>query len=121
MPVIDISVGELFDRYTILEIKSERITDPDKLLNIHEALLGLPALPKRPRELAVLCLDLWKINEAIWDHEDTIRQCEAANRFDATFIETARAIYRNNDHRAKLKRRIDVLCGSPIMEEKSYQ
>ena len=116
LAVIEISMGELCDRLTILQIKRDRITDPAKRKNIQAAIDVMPTPTCWP-----LLEDLRAINEAIWDHENTIRKCEAKQRIGATFIKTARAIYRDNDRRAELKRQIDVLYGSPIVEEKSYQ
>lgn len=121
---IPVGAGELIDKITILSIKSERITDEAKLVNIrHE--LGLlvevrdNALSEFP-DIATLQADLKSINEALWEIEDDIRDCERAGDFGPKFIELARAVYVTNDRRAKAKRAVDEHVGSPIVEEKSY-
>lgn len=122
--VIEVSPGELIDRLTILEIKSNRINDPEKLRNVrHELSLyrtirssQLPADGK----LSELEGNLRAINETLWDIEDEIRACEAQQDFGARFIDLARAVYRENDRRATIKREINMLLGSTIIEEKSY-
>lgn len=121
---IDVSPGELLDKLTILEIKSERITDAEKLANIHYELeLYRDTFDRQlgaTDSLTALLKDLKSANEALWDIEDEIRDCEARRDFGARFIELARSVYRTNDHRAAIKRRINILCGSSIIEEKSY-
>lgn len=121
---IDVSPGELLDKLTILEIKSERITDAEKLANIHHELeLYRDTFDRQlgaTDSLTALLKDLKSANEALWDIEDEIRDCEARRDFGARFIELARSVYRTNDHRAAIKRRINILCGSSIIEEKSY-
>ena len=121
---IPVGAGELIDKITILSIKSERISDEAKLVNIrHE--LGLlvevrdNALSAFP-DVAKLQADLKSINEALWEIEDDIRDCERAGDFGPKFIELARAVYVTNDRRAKAKRAVDEHVGSPIVEEKSY-
>jgi len=119
-----IAVGELIDKISILEIKIERFTDPAK---IHNVRIELDLLVQRrdrailPTEaLALLAAELKAINERIWDLEDAIRDCERRNDFGTNFVTLARRIYRTNDERAAVKRRINVECGSEIIEEKSY-
>jgi len=121
---IDVAPGELLDKISILEIKAERISDPEKLTNVrHELGLyqatardGIPASD----ELASLARALKTANEALWEIEDDIRDCEARGDFGDRFVELARSVYRTNDQRADIKRRINLLCGSSIIEEKSY-
>ena len=121
---IEVSPGELLDRISILEIKSERIGDPAKLRNIHHELElyrgtmhgKIPA----GKAMAGLVRDLKAVNEALWTIEDEVRACEANQDFGERFVELARSVYRNNDRRASIKREINVLCGSTIIEEKSY-
>jgi hypothetical protein len=121
---IPASAGELVDKITILEIKSERIGDPAKLRNVRRELALLSAV--RERELAQhpemgdLAAELKRINEALWEIEDEIRECERRADFGPRFIALARAVYRTNDKRAEAKRRIDAAVGSQIVEEKSY-
>jgi hypothetical protein len=125
MPLlVPISVGELLDKISILEIKAEAITDPVKLANVRRELAALGAVRKREvaalPEMAALQAELKSVNQALWRTEDEIRECEHAGRFDERFIELARNVYRINDRRALLKRRINELTGSEIIEEKSY-
>jgi hypothetical protein len=120
-----ISFGELLDKITILEIKSERITDAHKLANVRDELQLLDALWSRDAasriDIATERAELKRINEALWDIEDEIRVKERGRAFDARFIELARAVYRTNDERAAVKRAINVKLGSRLVEEKSYQ
>ncbi len=122
---VEVSPGELIDKITILEIKSDRIEDKAKLANVRTE-LGLltatrDAAIEHVEKLAELTTGLRKINEKLWDIEDEIRLCEAAGDFGDKFIELARAVYISNDERARLKREINELLGSAIVEEKSYQ
>jgi hypothetical protein len=120
----EISVGEFLDKITILEIKSERITDPEKLRNIrHELDVLLQTWATSPfssQELSTEIAELKRINEALWEIEDDIRIKEAAGEFDEDFIRLARSVYITNDERAAIKRRINVKVGSNLIEEKSY-
>jgi hypothetical protein len=121
---VPVSAGELVDKLTILEIKSERISDPGKLVNIRRELAGLAAIVdpmlKANAGLAPLKSSLREINETLWRIEDDIRDCERAKDFGPKFVELARGVYRTNDRRAAAKREIDRLMGSEIVEEKSY-
>ena len=121
---VPISVGELVDKVTILEIKSEKIPDAAKLANIRRELDALtavlkPSLAATPA-LASLKAELRAINETLWRIEDDIRDCERQRDFGAAFVELARSVYRTNDRRAATKRKIDELTGSELLEEKSY-
>ena len=121
---IEIGAGDLIDRATILDIKTERVADPAKRANIARELFALePArsslLASFPA-LAALQAELKGINETLWDIEDAIRRCEALGDFGPRFVELARAVYKNNDKRADLKKTINVLSGARIVEEKSY-
>jgi len=123
--LVPVAVGELVDKITILEIKAKRIAEPAKLRNIHRELAQLLAVwdrrgPPDPA-LDTLTKELKKTNEILWVIEDDIRECETRREFGARFIELARAVYRNNDRRAMLKRKISELSGSAIIEEKSYR
>ena len=118
-----ISVGELIDKITILQIKQTKITDESKLVNIHRELqellyifdnLDIPNVIERTDRLR-------QINAELWDIEDFKRQCEQNRSFDAKFIQAAREVYIKNDLRAHLKRDINEQCGSTIVEEKSYK
>jgi hypothetical protein len=123
---IPVSVGELIDKITILEIKQQRISDPAKQPNIVRELaalmqvvdqqqLGYPAGP-----LAELGRELSAVNQQLWGIEDDIRECERQADFGPRFVELARAVYHRNDERAAIKRRINEQCGSELVEEKSY-
>lgn len=115
----------MIDKITILEIKSERIRDPGKVVNVQAELELLSRVKAdnfgKASELAGLAADLRTVNEQLWDIEDQIRAKERDGDFDAEFIKLARSVYINNDRRAKIKLKINALTGSRIKEEKSYQ
>jgi hypothetical protein len=121
---IPVSVGELIDKMTILEIKAERIVRAGALANVRRELERLTriwensALSDQDIELARN--ELKSINETLWDIEDRIRLKEAGACFDEEFIELARSVYAHNDQRAAIKRRINLETGSDLIEEKSY-
>ncbi len=120
-----ISHGELIDKITILEIKSEQIVDPSKRANVRKE-LDLLAEVWRNDPAAAIDIDaerarLKQVNQALWDIEDRIRLKEKAQAFDAEFVELARAVYFQNDDRAAIKREINLKLGSQLIEEKSYQ
>ncbi len=121
--LVPVSVGELLDKIAILRIKSECIVDPAKLANIHKELAALEAVaravPGGPA-LDALVADLKSVNEALWEIEDDIRALDARGDFGAGFVRLAQAVYRTNDRRAALKREINRLTGSALVEEKSY-
>ena len=122
---IPISFGELIDKITILEIKSERMADAGKLANVR-AELGLldktwAAHPSSRVDIRSERARLKAVNELLWDIEDRIRLKEKAQAFDAEFVELARAVYFRNDERAAVKREINLKLGSSLVEEKSYQ
>jgi hypothetical protein len=125
MPLLaPISVGELYDKISILEIKAELIVDPAQRANVLHELAALDAVRRRDvatlPELEALASELKVVNRRLWDTEDALRGHEREARFDAGFIELARRVYRENDRRAALKRRLNELTGSEIVEEKSY-
>jgi len=122
---VEVAPGELLDKITILEIKAQRIGDEAKLRNVRTELETLRAvqdrhLPRMPA-LDALTADLKQVNEALWQIEDEIREEERKQEFGPRFIELARSVYRQNDRRAALKRQINELLGSRLIEEKSYQ
>jgi len=123
--LVPISFGELIDKITILEIKAQRIADPQKAANIRNELELLTAARARfnvaDEVAAPLQAELTRINAELWDIEDRIRDCERDKNFGPEFIELARNVYRTNDRRAALKRQLSELAGSPIVEEKSYR
>ncbi|MGD9915837.1 MAG: DUF6165 family protein [Rhizobiaceae bacterium] len=122
--MVEIAPGELLDKISILEIKNERITDAAKRANVRIELDLLCAA--RDREITPsaaldsLYASLKRVNEALWEIEDGIRDEERDRRFGERFVELARSVYRTNDRRAALKREINTLLGSAIVEEKSY-
>jgi hypothetical protein len=119
-----VSPGELLDKITILEIKSERITDTDKLRHVHAELHELTATRTRAvpgsAELDRLTAELKAVNQTLWDVEDDIRRCEGDKDFGPRFVELARAVYLRNDERAAIKRRINDLLGAAFSEQKAY-
>jgi tetratricopeptide (TPR) repeat protein len=121
---IPVAPGELIDKITILEIKTERIRDSLKLANVRAELAELTAARARglpdSAELARLTSELKTVNEALWQIEDAIRECERAQDFGPHFIQLARSVYQCNDRRAALKRQINERLGSRLIEEKSY-
>lgn len=122
---IPMSPGELLDKITILEIKSERIADAAKVANVRTELDLLNATWREAvaadETVQRLHQELKAINEALWEIEDDIRDKERAREFDERFIELARAVYVTNDKRAAAKKALNVHLGSTIVEEKSYQ
>jgi Family of unknown function (DUF6165) len=124
-PRIPVAWGELIDKITILEIKSERILDAAAVANVRKelALLRKAAAPvlSGGDEILALLRQLKAINESLWDIENRIRAKEAAGEFDRDFVELARAVYKSNDERGAKKREIDRkwICG--LAEEKSYE
>jgi hypothetical protein len=122
--LIEVPAGELIDKITILEIKGARIADPEKLRHVRAELTALAAvrdgaLPPSAK-LAELTAQLKAVNEALWQVEDDLRDCERRQDFGPRFVELARSVYRHNDRRAALKRAVNDLLGSRLIEEKSY-
>ncbi len=122
--LVPVSFGELLDKIAILEIKSERMHDAAKLANVRNELRALEhtwsAHEASRIDIADLRAALKAVNERLWQIEDDIRDKEAAQAFDARFIELARSVYFQNDERARLKREINRALGSAYVEEKSY-
>mgnify|MGYP000846025054 FL=1 len=120
-----VSIGELIDKITILEIKAERITDAGKVANVRTELDGL--LPLWHQQLSAqpgldaLKSQLKVINERMWDIQDRLRDKEAAQTFDDDFIQLARGVYGTNGERVKVKNEINRIAGSQLVEEKQYQ
>ena len=122
--LVPISPGELIDKITILEIKSQRMRDAVKLANVRTELALLMdtwrASPWSAADIAAEWADLRAVNEKLWVVEDEIRDKERDARFDQGFIELARTVYVTNDERAAIKKRINTRLGSTLVEEKSY-
>ncbi len=120
-----VSIGELVDKITILQIKAERIEDPTKLANVCAELAGLLPL-WQPLEagaptLLALKVELKAINERMWDIQDGLRGKEAAQQFDDEFIRLARSVHSTNEARVNVKNTVNRLAGSRFVEEKQYK
>lgn len=121
---VEISDGELLDKISILQIKLERISDKNKLVNIrteYEALTDVGAKLLQDSQVFDLYNKVKEVNEVLWDLEDDIRMKEKTKTFDQEFIHLAREIYKTNDRRAEVKKEINLLTGSLFVEEKSYE
>jgi hypothetical protein len=120
----EISVGELLDKISILEIKQKNLKDNEKIKIVNKELESLNITLKKEvtmtEEIQSLYQDLKKINSMLWDIEDGKRDCERNKDFGDKFIELARSVYIENDNRAKIKNKINQLSGSNISEVKSY-
>ena len=121
----EISAGELIDKITILEIKKEKISNKEKLVEVNKELVSLNETLKKSinNESKILSFknDLKNINLKLWDIEDGKRSAEKNNKFDEKFIQLARNVYKFNDERAKIKLAINNALGSNIKEVKSYE
>ena len=120
----EISAGELLDKITILEIKKEKISDSEKLKDINKELSSLvktsnEKIPDKKR-IEDLVSNLKKINLKLWDIEENKRRAEKEKKFDETFIQLSRDVYKSNDERAKIKLKINDILGSNIKEVKSH-
>jgi hypothetical protein len=123
---IEVSNGELLDKLTILELKLDKIKDRDKLVNIQKEFETLNPLAQElfieyDGQLQNHFLELARINGQLWDIEDWIRDCERKKRFDKEFVELARSVYITNDKRSEVKKTINILTESGLVEEKSYK
>ncbi|HXA48579.1 MAG TPA: DUF6165 family protein [Burkholderiaceae bacterium] len=119
-----VSVGELLDKITILEIKSTRISDATKKMNVDKELSQLRSIVDASMQLDAEAVrivgELKEVNSLLWDIEDAIRNCERHKDFGDKFVELARSVYLQNDQRALLKKQLNELTGSELVEEKSY-
>ncbi len=123
---VPISPGELIDKITILEIKMERMDDQEKLFNVKTELDLLEKVWEQSAYTAAEMVsekraELKSINEKLWVIEDDLRLKESKAEFDSEFVELARSVYFTNDHRARVKKEINIGVGSDLVEEKSYQ
>ncbi len=122
--VIEVAPGELVDKLTILDIKHRRIADIAARRNVaaeRDMLARAFAALGRDAALKTLRGELGAVNERLWDIEDAIRDHERRGDFGQGFVDLARAVYRTNDERAAIKRRINVALDSRLFEEKSYK
>jgi len=122
---VEVSTGELIDKLSILEIKLLNIKDPQKSANVYKELEVLnpyfqDLLDEYGLKMKNLYTKISKINKTLWDIEDTIREKEKAEEFDEEFVELARSVYITNDQRAAVKKEINLLTKSELVEEKSY-
>ena len=124
--LVEISNGELLDKISILELKMLKIEDEEKLVNVHKEFdtlnpLVVELFENHDGQLQNHYLELAKINGELWDIEDWIRDCEREKRFDKEFVELARSVYITNDKRCEVKKLINILTSSGLVEEKSYK
>jgi len=124
--LVEVSNGELLDKISILELKMLKIEDKEKLINIHKEFdtlnpLVVELFENHDSQLQNHYLELAKINGELWDIEDWIRDCEREKRFDKEFVELARSVYITNDKRCEVKKLINILTSSGLVEEKSYK
>ena len=123
--LVPVSFGELLDKIAILQIKSERMSDPAKLVNVRNELSALEqvwmAHPAAGGNIVQLRAELKAVNERLWVIEDDIRVKEKAQAFDDGFVQLARSVYFENDVRARIKKDLNLALGSTYVEEKSYQ
>ena len=121
---ISISIGELIDKITILKIKKKFIKLKDKLLNVDKELNILEPILKIDKinspKIQKLTEQLYEINLKLWEIEDKLREKERMSDFDEEFISLARSVYFTNDKRAEIKKDINIISGSQLVEEKSY-
>ncbi len=121
---VEISNGELLDKFSILEIKMGNITDPSKLANVENEYRELTSDCTnllRDSKISSLYSELKSINQKLWVVEDDIRDCERSKDFGPQFVSLAREVYFTNDDRARVKKEINLASGSSLVEEKSYQ
>ena len=123
---VEISNGELLDKLSILELKLDKIKNKEKLVNIRKEFETLRPLVHKlfwvhGSKLQDYYNKLTEINGQLWDIEDWIRDCERKKRFDKEFVELARSVYITNDKRSEIKKLINTITGSDLVEEKSYK
>ena len=119
----NISIGELVDKITILEIKSLKIENKDKLKNVKYELEILNKIFNKldtTEDVLMAKKELYKINLEMWEIEDKIRLFEKEKKFDEDFIQLARNVYKTNDNRSRVKKRLNLLLSSDLIEEKEY-
>ena len=123
---IEISIGELIDKLSILEIKLTNIKDSKKSTNVYKELETLnpyfqDLLDEYGEDIKTFYLKISQINKMLWDIEDALREKEASEEFDEEFVELARSVYITNDQRAAVKKEINLFTNSELVEEKSYK
>ena len=118
---IEVSIGEVIDKWTILSIKILNIKDKEKLVNINNERNYLIKMIEPELLYDPLVDQLLNVNKTLWNVEDDLRLCEKDRDFSLRFIELARSVYKLNDERARIKKEINIKCGSEFVEEKSYE
>lgn len=118
--LIEVSIGEVLDKMSILTIKLNKIEDTDKLRNVSKELSYLTTNIDKDILNDDLYTELCGVNLRLWEIEDDIRECERKGQFNDEFIRLARAVYHRNDERAEIKKKINLKYGSQFIEEKSY-
>jgi hypothetical protein len=121
---VEVSIGEVFDKLSILSIKMDKIKDPIKNRNVskeYNTLLTNINWSDYPNKMMSLFDDLCQVNEKLWDIEDGLREKEARKEFDHEFVELARSVYYTNDKRFEIKREINSICNSELTEEKQHE
>ena len=119
--LVPVSLGELYDKISILIIKKEKISDPEKLKNIQTELDLLQDIAEKYDIDGEFHTELYEVNLTLWAIEDSLRILEQRKKFDETFIKSARMVYVLNDKRSEIKKAINLKYGSNIIEEKSYE
>jgi hypothetical protein len=118
---VEVSIGEVLDKISILAIKLNKIEDKDKLRNIQKEFEKLTSQVTSGMYMDKIYLELCKVNKKLWNVEDKLRDHERLNNFNEDFINLARSVYKLNDKRAEIKKEINIKYGSELIEEKSYQ
>jgi hypothetical protein len=118
---IEVSIGEVIDKWTILSIKILNMSDKEKLVNINNERTYLNTVIDPELLYDPLVDQLLEVNKALWKVEDDLRLCEKERDFSLRFVELARSVYKLNDERARIKKEINIKCGSEFVEEKSYE
>jgi hypothetical protein len=118
---VEVSIGEVLDKISILAIKLNKIEDKDKLKNIQKEFEKLTSQVTSGMYMDKIYLELCKVNQKLWNVEDKLRDHERLNNFNEDFINLARSVYKLNDKRAEIKKEINIKYGSELIEEKSYQ
>jgi hypothetical protein len=118
---VEVSIGEVLDKISILAIKLNKIEDKDKLRNIQKEFEKLTSQVTSGMYMDKIYLELCKVNQKLWNVEDKLRDHERLNNFNEDFINLARSVYKLNDKRSEIKKEINIKYGSELIEEKSYQ
>ena len=124
MILVEVSIGEILDKLTILTIKKQKISDTQKLVHIEKEYDILKVRSKQyldSMDVRAVFEELIEVNSKLWVIEDDLRELESERRFDEEFVEKARLVYKTNDHRFVLKNKINLLTDSGVQEQKGYK